>query len=173
MFLNLCKLSKSLLFPCKFVLLSAYCKQINVLCNLIWSPLETSLLKQFALLCSALLCSAWEATALWQGVTWVCQRNALSRWHEKSMGFVGKTSARAGCGSPWGLSQYPTGHQKTIPDTGGPWERETFSSAGLCKVNSQRKPSSLHQAITCFALHTLAEPSGSQAHLKEPHWSAF
>lgn len=117
MFLNLCTFGKSVLCPCKFVLLSAYYRQIN-------RSLHTSAEALWRCLSwGGLPCSAQEAAASQLWVTRVCQINAVDKWHGKRCGFLCKlASASADCGRPWGFSQYPVGHQKAIPGTRGPWE---------------------------------------------------
>lgn len=118
--------------------------------HLSWSSLETSLLEQFAL-----LCSAWES-AWSRGLHKFIREMLLRRWHVKKVWVLWKISASAGCSRPWGLSQYPTGHQKTIPDTGGALrEGEFFSSAGIWPP-------------ACFALHALQDPLGARYISKSP-----
>lgn len=90
-FLNLCKFGKSALCPCKFVLLSAYCRQTNrSLCTsaeAFWR--HTS--------CGCSLWSARGAAAFQRCVTWVLLRNAVDKQHGKKSYFLYElTSVSAG-----------------------------------------------------------------------------
>lgn len=166
MFLNLCKFGKSLLFPCKFVLLSAYCRQINVL--------STPQPKPSGNISPGAVCSAPRgrqlhfSRGLHERVREMLKADGMKKvwvlW-EKLL----QVQVVAG---PGGSDNIPLGTRKPSQILGGP-ERGRLSSAGLCKVSSQRNPSNLHQATTLLCLAHSAEPSGSQAHLKEPHCSGF
>jgi len=73
MFLNLHKFAKSTLCPCKFVWLSAYCRQVN-------RSLHTSAEALWRCVSRGdSLCSAREAAVFHRWLTWVQQRYAVDK----------------------------------------------------------------------------------------------
>lgn len=76
------------------------------------------------------------------------------------MGFVGKTSASASCGRPWGLSQYPP--RKPSQILGGPESGRLFPLLASARWILKGSLAACIRPPPCFDLHTLQNPLGAR-----------
>lgn len=156
MFLNLCKFGKSLLFPCKFVLLSAYCRQINVL--------STPQPKPFGNISPGAVCSAPRerqlhfSRGLHERVREMLKADGMKKvwvlW-EKLL----QVQVVAG---PGGSANTPLGTRKPSQILGGPERQRLFPLLASERWALRGTLAICIRPPPCFTLHTLQNHLGAR-----------